>query len=152
MLSPLALVVEDDAALRSVLSRSLREEGFRCEAVDSGARMLERVPAALPDVLIVDIGLPDCDARDACQALRAQGIETPVLSLSARDSLVDRLAGFEAGDDDHSGEALLARRAGGAAAGPRAAELSSTRRLPALAASPWTPAPTPSCRETTACG
>lgn len=101
MLSPLALVVEDDAALRSVLTRSLREEGFRCEAVDSGARMLERVPAVLPDVLIVDIGLPDCDGRDACQALRAQGVETPVLFLTARDALVDRLAGFEAGGDDY---------------------------------------------------
>jgi two-component system, OmpR family, response regulator len=101
MLSPLALVVEDDAALRSVLSRGLREEGFRCEAVDTGARLLERVPIARPDVLIVDIGLPDCDGRDACQALRARGVETPVLFLSARDALVDRLAGFEAGGDDY---------------------------------------------------
>lgn len=101
MLSPLALVVEDDAALRSVLSRGLREEGFRCEAVDTGARLLERVPIARPDVLVVDIGLPDCDGRDACQALRAQGVGTPVLFLSARDALVDRLAGFEAGGDDY---------------------------------------------------
>jgi two-component system response regulator MprA len=101
MLSPLVLVVEDDASLRSVLSRGLREEGFRCEAVATGAQFLERVPLARPDVLIVDIGLPDCDGRDACQALRAQGVETPVLFLTARDALVDRLAGFEAGGDDY---------------------------------------------------
>jgi two-component system, OmpR family, response regulator len=101
MLSPLVLVVEDDAALRSVLSRGLREEGFRCEVVATGAQLLERVPVARPDVLVVDIGLPDCDGRDACQALRAQGIEAPVLFLTARDALVDRLAGFEAGGDDY---------------------------------------------------
>ena len=101
MLSPLVLVVEDDAALRSVLSRGLREEGFRCEAVGTGAQLLERVPIARPDVLIVDIGLPDCDGRDACQALRAQGLEAPVVFLTARDALVDRLAGFEAGGDDY---------------------------------------------------
>lgn len=101
MQSPLVLVVEDDAALRSVLSRGLREEGFRCEAVGTGAELLERVSIAQPDVLVVDIGLPDCDGRDACQALRAQGIEAPVLFLTARDALVDRLAGFEAGGDDY---------------------------------------------------
>ncbi len=69
--------------------------------VDTGARLLERVPIAAPDALVVDIGLPDCDGRDACQALRARGIETPVLFLTARDALVDRLAGFEAGGDDY---------------------------------------------------
>ena len=101
MLTPMVLVVEDDAALRSVLARGLREEGFRCEAVGTGAQLLERVPIARPDVLVVDIGLPDCDGRDACQALRAQGVEAPVLFLTARDALVDRLAGFEAGGDDY---------------------------------------------------
>jgi two-component system, OmpR family, response regulator len=101
MLAPLVLVVEDDAALRSVLARGLREEGFRCEVVATGAQFLERVPVARPDVLVVDIGLPDCDGRDACQALRAQGVEAPVLFLTARDALVDRLAGFEAGGDDY---------------------------------------------------
>lgn len=101
MLAPLAMVVEDDAALRSVVSRGLEEEGFRCETVSTGARLLERVPVVQPDVIVVDIGLPDCDGRDACQALRAQGIGIPVLFLTARDALVDRLAGFEAGGDDY---------------------------------------------------
>ena len=52
-------------------------------------------------MLVVDIGLPDADGRDVCQALRARGIETPVLFLTARDALVDRLAGFDAGGDDY---------------------------------------------------
>jgi two-component system response regulator MprA len=101
VLDSLIMVVEDDPALRSVLARGLGEEGFRCEVVDTGARLLERVPIAAPDALVVDIGLPDCDGRDACQALRARGVDTPVLFLTARDALVDRLAGFEAGGDDY---------------------------------------------------
>ncbi|MGD9694249.1 MAG: response regulator transcription factor [Thermoleophilia bacterium] len=114
MLNPLAIVVEDDSALRSVISRGLEEEGFRCEAVDTGGRLLERVPVSEPDVLVVDIGLPDCDGRDICQALRARGIDTPVLFLTARDALVDRLSGFDAGGDDYlskpfSLEELVAR-------------------------------------------
>jgi two-component system response regulator MprA len=101
VLDSLIMVVEDDPALRSVLARGLGEEGFRCEVVDTGARLLERVPIAAPDALVVDIGLPDCDGRDACQALRARGVDTPVLFLTARDALVDRLAGFAAGGDDY---------------------------------------------------
>src|SRR5690606_3847047 len=101
MLSPVAMIVEDDAALRSVVSGGLEEEGFRCESVSTGSALLERVDQVAPDVLVVDIGLPDCDGRDACHALRARGIATPVLFLTARDALVDRLAGFEAGGDDY---------------------------------------------------
>lgn len=130
MLTPMVLVVEDDAALRSVLARGLREEGFRCEVVGTGAQLLERVPIAQPDVLVVDIGLPDCDGRDACQALRAQGVEAPVLFLTARDALVHRLAGFEAGGDDYVAKpfsldelvarlrALVRRASGGSGAAP----------------------------------
>lgn len=101
MLLPVVMVVEDDAALRSVLLRGLEEEGFRCEAVGTGAQVLERVAELAPQVLVVDVGLPDCDGRDVCQALRARGDETPVLFLTARDALVDRLSGFDAGGDDY---------------------------------------------------
>ncbi len=52
-------------------------------------------------MLVIDIGLPDTDGRDLCQALRARGIQTPVLFLTARDALVDRIAGFDAGGDDY---------------------------------------------------
>ena len=95
------LVVEDDMELRSVLSRGLREEGFDVHTVGTGGEVLPRVDADPPDVLIVDIGLPDADGRDVCQALRARGIQTPVLFLTARDALVDRIAGFDAGGDDY---------------------------------------------------
>ena len=54
-----------------------------------------------PDALVVDIGLPDADGRDVCQALRARGVQAPVLFLTARDALPDRLAGFSAGGDDY---------------------------------------------------
>src|SRR5258708_25266175 len=95
------LVVEDDLELRSVLSRGLREEGFDVHTIGTGGEVLPRVAADPPDVLIVDIGLPDADGRDVCQALRARGIQTPVLFLTARDALVDRIAGFDAGGDDY---------------------------------------------------
>lgn len=100
-MGPLVMVVEDDRALRSVISRGLSEAGLRCEAVGTGADFLARVPLERPDVLVVDVGLPDCDGRDVCQALRARGIDTPVIFLTARDALVDRLAGFDAGGDDY---------------------------------------------------
>jgi two-component system, OmpR family, response regulator len=95
------LVVEDDEELRGVLSRGLREEGFTVGAVASGSELLERVDRFGADVLVIDIGLPDADGRDVCQALRARGIQTPVLFLTARDALVDRIAGFDAGGDDY---------------------------------------------------
>lgn len=101
MLQPRVIVVEDDAALRSVLVRGLEEEGFSCRAVATGGAAVAAVDEEPPDVLVVDIGLPDADGRDLCQALRARGVATPVLFLTARDALVDRLAGFEAGGDDY---------------------------------------------------
>ena len=101
MLGPKVLIVEDDAELRGVLGRGLREEGFDVEAVSSGHVALERVEHVAPDVMVIDIGLPDTDGRDLCQALRARGIQTPVLFLTARDALVDRIAGFDAGGDDY---------------------------------------------------
>ncbi|MGZ4386891.1 MAG: response regulator transcription factor [Gaiellaceae bacterium] len=95
------LIVEDDAELRVVLARGLSEEGFEALAVSSGAEALEHVARRVPDLLVIDIGLPDSDGRDLCQALRARGIQAPVLFLTARDALADRLAGFEAGADDY---------------------------------------------------
>jgi two-component system, OmpR family, response regulator len=94
------LIVEDDAVLRSQLSRGLGEEGFQIVAVADGATALERA-AEGADVLIIDIGLPDADGRDLCQALRARGCDAPVLFLTARDAMPDRLSGFSAGGDDY---------------------------------------------------
>jgi two-component system, OmpR family, response regulator len=101
LMLPRLLVVEDDAALRGVLGRGLREEGFEIATVGTGRELLERAVEDPPDALVVDIGLPDADGRDVCQALRTQGINAPVLFLTARDALTDRLAGFHAGGDDY---------------------------------------------------
>jgi two-component system, OmpR family, response regulator len=101
MLGHKVLIVEDDPELRGVLGRGLREEGFAVETVGTGRELLERVDAVAPDVLVIDIGLPDTDGRDLTQALRARGIQTPVLFLTARDALVDRISGFDAGGDDY---------------------------------------------------
>jgi len=98
---PSLLIVEDDRTLRDVLARSLRAEGFAASAVASGGELLERALAEAPDALVIDIGLPDADGRDLCQALRAQGMNAPVLFLTARDALTDRLSGFSAGGDDY---------------------------------------------------
>jgi two-component system response regulator MprA len=100
-MEPTLLIVEDDAPLREVLVRSLRAEGFAARAVASARELLEQAVAERPDALVIDIGLPDADGRDLCQALRARGIAAPVLFLTARDALTDRLSGFTAGGDDY---------------------------------------------------
>jgi two-component system, OmpR family, response regulator len=100
-MEPTLLIVEDDAPLREVLVRSLRAEGFAARAVASARELLEQALAHQPDALVIDIGLPDADGRDLCQALRARGIAAPILFLTARDALTDRLSGFSAGGDDY---------------------------------------------------
>ena len=94
------LVVEDDSELRSLLVRGLGEEGFDVQAVGDAAAAMART-RDVPDALVIDIGLPDADGRDLCQALRARGVHAPVIFLTARDALADRLAGFSAGGDDY---------------------------------------------------
>ena len=94
------LVVEDDPELRLVLSRGLGEEGFEVDAVADAAAAMAQAEQP-PDGLVIDIGLPDADGRDLCQALRARGVDAPVLFLTARDALTDRLSGFSAGGDDY---------------------------------------------------
>ena len=97
----LILLVEDDLELRTVLRRSLEEEGFAVSGAGSGAEAMRRVADEAPDALVIDVGLPDADGRDVCQALRARGVQSPVLFLTARDALTDRLAGFGSGGDDY---------------------------------------------------
>jgi DNA-binding response OmpR family regulator len=94
------LVVEDDADLRALLRRGLTEEGFEVTVAADGASALKHATSD-PDAIVVDIGLPDADGRDVCQALRARGVDAPVLFLTARDAITDRLAGFNAGGDDY---------------------------------------------------
>ena len=94
-------ICEDDAQLRSVLERALRREGFRVRVTASGREAVEVFSAAPPDLLVLDIGLPDADGRDVCQALRANTVASPVIFLTARDALTDRLSGFNVGADDY---------------------------------------------------
>ena len=94
-------MVEDDGDLRRQLRKGLGEEGFEVVPVARGSEALALATDDPPDLLVVDIGLPDADGRDVCQALRAQGVDAPVLFLTARDAVTDRLAGFSAGGDDY---------------------------------------------------
>ncbi|GDY51706.1 hypothetical protein SVIO_023290 [Streptomyces violaceusniger] len=94
------LIVEDDHALRDVLRRGLYDEGFDSVPATDGATALRLVT---PDIaaVVLDIGLPDADGRDVCQAMRAGGFHAPVVFLTARHHLTDRLSGFSAGGDDY---------------------------------------------------
>ncbi|MEA2413148.1 MAG: hypothetical protein QOC77_3709 [Thermoleophilaceae bacterium] len=98
---PRVALAEDDADLRRMLVRGLTEEGFEVTAASDGGGLLAAVEHEEPQVLVIDIGLPDSDGRDVCQALRARGITAPVLFLTARGALTDRLSGFHAGGDDY---------------------------------------------------
>jgi two-component system response regulator MprA len=95
------LIVEDDSDLRRILQSGLEEEGFEVTATRTGRQAIERARAEPPRLLVIDIGLPDSDGRDVCQALRAEGIRAPVLFLTALGAVVDRLSGFNAGGDDY---------------------------------------------------
>ena len=75
--------------------------GFTVRVTASGADAVRSFGENPPDVLVLDIGLPDADGRDVCQALRARGVNAPVLFLTARDALPDRISGFHAGGDDY---------------------------------------------------
>src|SRR6478672_5439049 len=94
-------IVEDDVDLRRVLVQGLREEAFSVRAFGNGGDLLAMVDDQAPDAYVIDIILPDTDGRDLCQALRARGLNAPVLFLTARDALPDRLSGFDAGGDDY---------------------------------------------------
>jgi two-component system OmpR family response regulator len=96
------LLVEDDAQLRALVRLGLEQDGdFAVTGVGSAAEALERIDRGSPAALVIDIGLPDADGRDLCQALRVRGVQAPVVFLTARDGLADRLAGFGAGGDDY---------------------------------------------------
>ena len=94
-------ICEDDDELRGVVRSALEREGLHVRATASGAEAVRVFAEHPPDVLVLDIGLPDADGRDVCQALRARGVSAPVLFLTARDALTDRLSGFHAGGDDY---------------------------------------------------
>jgi two-component system response regulator MprA len=98
---PVIGVCEDDDELRGILRDALRRAGVAVRPTVSGAEAVELFTRERPDVLVLDIGLPDADGRDVCQALRARGVDVPVLFLTARGSVPDRVSGFHAGGDDY---------------------------------------------------
>ncbi|MBO0513961.1 response regulator transcription factor [Streptomyces beijiangensis] len=97
------LIVEDDHGLRDVLARGLREEQFEVLTASDGAGALRSVHDRV-DAVVLDVGLPDSDGRDVCQAMRAGGIDVPVVFLTAHDTVSDRLSGFSSGGDDYLGK------------------------------------------------
>ncbi|MGW2939586.1 response regulator transcription factor [Streptomyces sp. NPDC055722] len=94
------VVCEDDAAVRDVLKRALEHDGHTV-AVASTADSLLRQLEPVPHLIVLDLGLPDADGRDVCLALRARGVDAPVLMLTALDGMHHKVGGFEAGADDY---------------------------------------------------
>jgi len=95
------LVVDDDAAVRDSLARTLRFEGHEVETARNGQEALDIVRAGEPDAMILDVSMPSMDGLEACRRLRADGVLLPVLMVTARDSVGDRVAGLDAGADDY---------------------------------------------------
>ena len=99
--APRVLVVEDDTDIAEVLQRSLRLEGYEVRVAADGRTGLDAVHAFLPDVVILDLGLPMVDGIDVARALRREEDTVPILMLTARDALEARVAGLDAGADDY---------------------------------------------------
>jgi two-component system, OmpR family, copper resistance phosphate regulon response regulator CusR len=95
------LIVEDEAAIADFVVRGLREEGFTVEWVDNGNSALERLSDERWDVVCLDWWIPGCDGLEVLRRLRSTDRETPVLFLTARDAISDRVAGLDSGADDY---------------------------------------------------
>jgi two-component system OmpR family response regulator len=111
---PRLLLVDDEDNLRSMLEAALRHSGFEVHPVANGRDALEAVPTVQPDLIVLDVMLPDLDGFDVCKRLRTTGDRTPVLFLTARDATEDRVRGLTLGGDDYlvkpfSLEELVAR-------------------------------------------
>ncbi|MFF0453565.1 response regulator transcription factor [Nocardia africana] len=108
------LVVDDDRAVRESLRRSLTFNGYSVELAVDGIDALEKVSASRPDALVLDVMMPRLDGLEVCRRLRSTGDDLPILVLTARDSVSERVAGLDAGADDYlpkpfALEELLAR-------------------------------------------
>jgi two-component system response regulator MprA len=108
------LVVDDEPAVREAVDRALRLEGYDTELAADGAQALDALAVRAPDALVLDVLMPHVDGLEVCRRLRAAGDRTPVLVLTARDGVPDRVRGLDAGADDYlvkpfALEELLAR-------------------------------------------
>jgi DNA-binding response OmpR family regulator len=97
---PRVLVVEDDDAIAQVLQRSLRLEGYDVRVAGDGVSALDQAHAFLPDLVILDLGLPRMDGIEVAKTLR-EGDDVPILVLTARDAVESRVEGLDAGADDY---------------------------------------------------
>jgi two-component system response regulator MprA len=95
------LVVDDELAVRTSLHRALGLERYEVDLAQDGREALERVAVARYDAIVLDVSMPLLDGLEACRRMRAAGDRTPVLMLTARDSVDDRVAGLDAGADDY---------------------------------------------------
>ncbi|RDI66667.1 response regulator transcription factor [Nocardia pseudobrasiliensis] len=108
------LVVDDDRAVRESLRRSLTFNGYSVDLAVDGVDALDKVSAGRPDALVLDVMMPRLDGLEVCRRLRSTGDDLPILVLTARDSVSERVAGLDAGADDYlpkpfALEELLAR-------------------------------------------
>ncbi|MGI8429414.1 MAG: response regulator transcription factor [Solirubrobacteraceae bacterium] len=95
------LVVDDDPPLRRMLERTLTAEGFEVTVAPDGGAALVAAERCAPDVIVLDIAMPGLDGLAVCRRLRGKGLPTPILMLTARDAVSDRVTGLEAGADDY---------------------------------------------------
>src|SRR2546421_4808911 len=95
------LVVDDERRLRDVLRRSLALEGYDVRLASDGYEGLAEIAGGAPDAVVLDIGLPKLDGLEVCRRLRGDGNRVPVLMLTARDAVSDRIEGLDAGADDY---------------------------------------------------
>lgn len=108
------LVVDDDQAVRESLRRSLAFNGYTVDLASDGAEALDRIREDRPDAVVLDVMMPRVDGLEVCRELRGAGDDLPILMLTARDSVSERVAGLDAGADDYLAkpfalEELLAR-------------------------------------------
>jgi two-component system response regulator MprA len=113
-MSEAILVVDDDAPIRRMLERTLTAEGYQVVTAADGGAALATIERSVPDLVVLDVAMPGMDGLAVCRRARARGLATPILLLTARDSLSDRVGGLDAGADDYlvkpfETEELLAR-------------------------------------------
>jgi two-component system response regulator MprA len=95
------LLVDDDAPIRRMLTRTLGAEGYEVAAVADGGSALASVERSVPDVIVLDVAMPGMDGLSVTRRVRAKGLTVPILLLTARDALHERVAGLDAGADDY---------------------------------------------------
>ena len=99
--APRILVADDDRAIREAVARALELEGYEVETVPDGAAALDAVMNRAPDLLVLDVMMPSVDGLSVCRTMRRHGDRTPILILTARTEVSDRVSGLDAGADDY---------------------------------------------------